>query len=41
MEVKEIVALENLLGYHFQQPELLDQALTHSPQARNSRHRNL
>ncbi len=34
MKVKEIAALENLLGYHFQQPELLDQALTHSSQAR-------
>src|SRR6201998_982744 len=34
MKAKEIAALEGLLGYHFQQPELLDQALTHSSQAR-------
>ncbi|HYK49767.1 MAG TPA: ribonuclease III domain-containing protein, partial [Terriglobales bacterium] len=34
MKVKEIAALESLLGYHFQRPELLDQALTHSSQAR-------
>src|SRR5437588_1198126 len=34
MKAKEIAALEGLLGYHFQRPELLDQALTHSSQAR-------
>jgi ribonuclease III len=34
MKAKEIAALEGLLGYHFQCPELLDQALTHSSQAR-------
>jgi len=34
MRAKEIAALEGLLGYHLQRPELLDQALTHSSQAR-------
>ena len=34
MKVKEIAALEGLLGYHFARPELLEQALTHSSQAR-------
>src|SRR5262249_43204477 len=34
MKSKEISALEGLLGHHFQRPELLDQALTHSSQAR-------
>lgn len=34
MKAREIGALEDLLGYHFQRPELLDQALTHSSQAR-------
>lgn len=34
MKAREIAALEALLGYHFQRPELIDQALTHSSQAR-------
>src|SRR6267142_4615940 len=34
MKAREIAALEALLGYHFQQPELIAQALTHSSQAR-------
>jgi ribonuclease-3 len=34
MKAREIAALERLLGYHFQRPELIDQALTHSSQAR-------
>ena len=34
MKSKEMAALEALLGHHFQRPELLDQALTHSSQAR-------
>jgi ribonuclease III len=34
MKAREIAALEGLLGYHFQRPELIDQALTHSSQAR-------
>src|SRR5438477_10978507 len=34
MKAKEIAALEGLLGHHFHQSELLDQALTHSSQAR-------
>ena len=34
MKAREIAALETLLGYHFQRPELIDQALTHSSQAR-------
>ena len=34
MKSKEIAVLEGLLGHHFQQPELLEQALTHSSQAR-------
>jgi ribonuclease-3 len=34
MKVREIEALEVLLAHHFQRPELLQQALTHSSQAR-------
>jgi ribonuclease-3 len=34
MKAREIAALEELLEHHFQRPELLDQALTHSSQAR-------
>jgi len=34
MKAREIAALEELIGHHFQRPELLDQALTHSSQAR-------
>jgi ribonuclease III len=34
MKSREIMALENLLAHHFQRPELLEQALTHSSQAR-------
>ena len=34
MKAKEIAALEALLDHHFQRPELLDLALTHSSQAR-------
>ena len=34
MKSREIMALEESLGYHFQRHELLDQALTHSSQAR-------
>src|SRR5215831_14324191 len=34
MKAREIAALEELLGHHFQRPELLQQALTHSSQAR-------
>src|SRR5246500_4779910 len=34
MKAREIAALEGLLGYHFQRPELIQQALTHSSQAR-------
>jgi ribonuclease-3 len=34
MKAREIAALETLVGYHFQRPELIDQALTHSSQAR-------
>src|SRR5450755_2714090 len=34
MRSREIMALEESLGYHFQSRELLDQALTHSSQAR-------
>src|SRR5579883_3518057 len=34
MKAKEISALEELLGHRFQRRELLDQALTHSSQAR-------
>jgi len=34
MKAREIAALEKLLGYHFQRPELIHQALTHSSQAR-------
>jgi len=34
MKAREIAALEAVLGYHFKRPELIDQALTHSSQAR-------
>src|SRR5579864_1556848 len=34
MKAREIAALERQLGYHFQYPELIGQALTHSSQAR-------
>jgi ribonuclease-3 len=34
MKSREIMALEESLGYHFQRRELLEQALTHSSQAR-------
>jgi ribonuclease-3 len=34
MKVQEILALEENLGHRFQRPELLEQALTHSSQAR-------
>ena len=34
MKAREIAALEAALGYHFKRPELIDQALTHSSQAR-------
>lgn len=34
MKSREIVALEESLGYHFQRRELIEQALTHSSQAR-------
>ena len=34
MKSREIMALEEVLGYHFQRRELLEQALTHSSQAR-------
>src|SRR5215475_2444724 len=34
MKAKEIAALEALLEYHFQRPDLLNLALTHSSQAR-------
>jgi ribonuclease-3 len=34
MKAAEIAALEALLGYHFHRPELIEQALTHSSQAR-------
>ena len=34
MMSREIMALEESLGYHFQRRELLEQALTHSSQAR-------
>lgn len=34
MKPREITALEESLGHHFQRQELLDQALTHSSQAR-------
>jgi ribonuclease-3 len=34
MKSREIMALEDLLVHHFQRPELLEQALTHSSQAR-------
>ena len=34
MKSREIMTLEEVLGHHFQRPELLEQALTHSSQAR-------
>src|SRR6202165_866306 len=34
MKSREIMALEESLGYHFQRQELIEQALTHSSQAR-------
>jgi ribonuclease III len=34
MKAREIAALEAALGYHFKRPELIDQALTHTSQAR-------
>jgi ribonuclease-3 len=34
MKSREIMELEDSLGHHFQRPELLEQALTHSSQAR-------
>lgn len=34
MKAAEIAALETLLGHHFQRPALIEQALTHSSQAR-------
>jgi ribonuclease III len=34
MKSREIMALEEVLAHHFQRPELLEQALTHSSQAR-------
>jgi dsRNA-specific ribonuclease len=34
MKSREIIALEESLEYHFQRHELLEQALTHSSQAR-------
>jgi ribonuclease-3 len=34
MKVRDIAALETALGYRFKRPELLDQALTHTSQAR-------
>jgi ribonuclease III len=34
MKSREIMALEDVLAHHFQRPELLEQALTHSSQAR-------
>src|SRR5258708_25659412 len=34
MKSREIMALEESLGHRFQRPELLEQALTHSSQAR-------
>src|SRR3984893_7377857 len=34
MKSREIMALEESLGHHFQRRELIEQALTHSSQAR-------
>jgi ribonuclease-3 len=34
MKSREIMTLEESLGHHFQRPELIEQALTHSSQAR-------
>src|ERR1039458_509730 len=34
MKSRELMALEESLGYHFQRQELIEQALTHSSQAR-------
>jgi len=36
MKSREIMALEESLGYHFQRRELIEQALTHSSQAREA-----
>jgi ribonuclease III len=36
MKSREIMTLEESLGHHFQRPELLEQALTHSSQAREA-----
>jgi ribonuclease-3 len=36
MKSREIMALEERLAYHFQRPELIEQALTHSSQARET-----
>ncbi|MFZ3343119.1 MAG: ribonuclease III [Terriglobales bacterium] len=36
MKSRELMALEESLGHHFQREELLEQALTHSSQARES-----
>jgi ribonuclease III len=36
MKSRELMALEESLGHHFQRPELLEQALTHSSQAREA-----
>jgi len=36
MKSRELMALEESLGYHFQRQELLEQALTHSSQAREA-----
>src|SRR5215469_11236537 len=34
MKARDVAALEDLLGYRFQRQQLLEQALTHSSQAR-------
>jgi ribonuclease III len=36
MKAREIIALEESLGHHFQRRELIEQALTHSSQAREA-----
>lgn len=36
MKSRELMALQESLGYHFQRQELLEQALTHSSQAREA-----
>lgn len=40
MKPREILALEEILGHHFQRRELLEQALTHSSQAREVESQN-